>query len=74
MSEMAHCRSCKAPIVWVLTASGARMPVDAKPEKRIVLTPDGRRPDAAPRAEVVDTYVSHFATCAHAAEHRKAKP
>lgn len=27
----AHCRSCAAPIVWVMTLSGKRMPVDAAP-------------------------------------------
>lgn len=26
--EKSHCRSCKAPIAWVQTASGARMPLD----------------------------------------------
>lgn len=26
--QKSQCRSCKAPIVWVQTASGARMPLD----------------------------------------------
>lgn len=25
------CRSCKAPIVWIVTAAGKRMPVNASP-------------------------------------------
>jgi hypothetical protein len=41
-----ECRSCRAPIYWVVTDAGKPMPVN----------PDGS---------------SHFATCAHAAEHRK---
>lgn len=48
------------------------MPVDAKPEKRIVLD-DVRFGDDPPTARVVDTYVSHFATCPKAERFRKAK-
>jgi hypothetical protein len=40
------CKSCGAPIYWIVTPSGKRMPCN----------PDG---------------VSHFATCPHAAEHRR---
>jgi hypothetical protein len=46
------------------------MPLDAKPEKRIVLE---QRDGMHPLARVVDTYVSHFSTCPNAAQHRKAK-
>ena len=59
---MSTCTGCGAAIRWTLTASGKRMPVDAKPEKRIVLD-DVRLGDDPPTARVVDTYVSHFATC-----------
>lgn len=72
MSDVATCRSCGAQIRWVMTESGKRMPVDAKPEKRIVIDPLGERLGSdAPTARVVDTYVSHFATCAFAAQHRR---
>lgn len=43
------------------------MPLDAKPEKRIVLN----RSTAGQIGEVVDTYVSHFATRPNADEHRR---
>lgn len=56
------CRSCGAPLIWGLTAAGKRMPVDATD------------PLLAPIARVVDTYVSHFATCPKAAEHRQPRP
>jgi hypothetical protein len=46
------------------------MPVDATPEKRIVLD-DVRTGDDAPLARVIDTYVSHFATCPKANTFRK---
>lgn len=79
---MATCRSCGASIVWTLTDSGKRMPVDAEP------TDGGNvflwRKDGEVRAMVLgalDTvrteldngkrYTSHFVTCPDAAEHRR---
>lgn len=66
----ARCKSCGAAILWLIMTSGKRMPVDAKPEKRIVLD---ETPDEPPelRGSVVDTYVSHFQTCPNAAQHRR---
>ena len=61
------CRSCGAPIVWVvMRPSGKRMPLDAKPEKRITLDDfdDGI-------GEMTDTYVSHFSTCPQSSKWRK---
>jgi hypothetical protein len=43
------------------------MPLDAKPEKRVVV--DGHHV-----ARVVDTFTPHFSTCPNAAQHRKTKP
>jgi hypothetical protein len=60
---MSNCKSCGAAIFWVESANGKRMPLDAAPEKRIVI--DGGI------GRVVDTYTSHFSTCPNAAEHRK---
>jgi hypothetical protein len=63
------CRSCGAPILWVvMRASGKRMPLDAKPEKRITLV--AADPDTVV-GQVTDAYTSHFATCPDAAQHRK---
>lgn len=67
---MNHCSGCGAAIRWALTPNGKRMPVDATPEKRIVLD-DVRTGDDAPLARVIDTYVSHFATCPKANTFRK---
>lgn len=63
------CRSCGAEILWVVTVNDKKMPVDPKPEKRIVLSagPTGN----TPRADVVDTYLSHYASCPHADGWRK---
>lgn len=72
---MSTCSSCGAAILWVKTLPGGKaMPLDAKPEKRVVLVDaiGGLDRDGV-RGRVVDTYVSHFATCPQAAEHRRPK-
>ena len=71
---MSRCRSCRAEIIWVITARGGRrMPLDAEP------TPDGNVIfDTTGRAAVVSgetlatlrpeikRYMPHHATCPHA--------
>jgi hypothetical protein len=64
MPDRSTCRSCGAAILWVVThPGGKRMPLDVPPVKRFVVE-DGE-------AYQRDTYVSHFATCPNAAQHRK---
>lgn len=63
------CKSCFAEIRWVKTMSGKAMPVDAKPEKRFVIT--GNNDEGTPVGDVRDTFVSHFATCPQADAFRK---
>ncbi len=58
----AKCKTCKAPIEWVQTRQGKRMPLDPKPFT--VVTSEG---------DVVTGRTSHFATCPQAAAHHKAK-
>lgn len=71
---MAQCRSCGAPIRWVvIEKSGKRMPVDSEPsitgniavsgERASYVTPDA---NATPMR-----HLSHFATCPNATSHRK---
>jgi hypothetical protein len=67
----ATCSSCGAAILWTVTEAGKRMPVDATPSgKATVLV---RNPDDpnTPISKQRDVYLSHFATCEHAASHRK---
>lgn len=59
-----HCASCGAEIHWITTENGAAHPLDAKPEKRWVV-------DRNDVGRIIDTYVSHFATCPDAQKHRK---
>lgn len=71
----ATCRSCGAPIVWVITEAGKRMPIDREPH------PDGNvipsvDLDGKVRARVVtapfdgNAWRSHFVTCPNANQHR----
>jgi hypothetical protein len=60
------CKSCGADILWVETPGGRSMPLDPRPEKRIVL---GAKTG---EAHVLDTYVSHQETC-QSGEDRKGK-
>lgn len=69
------CKSCGAPIRWAKTPSGSSVPLDAEPvaSGNVALRSDGiaiylkagePRPAGA-------TFVSHFATCPDAKQHRK---
>jgi hypothetical protein len=57
--ERGSCRDCNAPILWVETENGKRMPLDADPERRFVIDA-GTSPM---RARTRNTYVCHLATC-----------
>jgi hypothetical protein len=72
-----RCTSCTASIFWTRTESGARMPVDYEPDPagRVIIV-NGRarflRKDETPPATFA-RFTSHFATCPHAARHRRVK-
>lgn len=82
---MSACGSCGAEVVWAVTTTGKRMPVDAAPVDggNVLLSP-ASSPGQAPTATVVGKqvqpslfgddaprYVSHFATCPNSAQHRR---
>lgn len=73
---MSACRSCGAPIIWAITENGKRMPLDAEPAERPTgvfrLEPSGD--DLIARRPIEQVYISHFATCPNADQHRKPKP
>jgi hypothetical protein len=76
------CSSCGAAIIWTTTKLGRPMPVDAEPTPtgNIVLVDGGggapkaiyKRPEEI-AALSCERYISHFATCPHADQHRKPK-
>jgi len=82
---MARCRSCGASITWAWTLNGKRMPIDAEPVEdgnlEIAARNDEGEPvvrylsggdrNPLPGFDLVPRYVSHFATCPNAQDHRK---
>lgn len=73
---MSTCRSCGAEIIWAVTESGRRIPMDAapvKPKGLFILQPDGDALIAYSTSSAVAPllYQSHFATCPNADEHRR---
>jgi hypothetical protein len=82
MAETAKCRSCGAAIRWVVVAgSGKRMPLDAEPSERgnvrVAGNGEAHILDAVFAADArsagVPLFLSHFATCPEAAQHRRGK-
>lgn len=77
----ALCKTCKAAVVWVTTAKGEPMPVDAEPVRggNIRLEGSAARPTAVYVQPLLESdeqkaaphYVSHFATCPDRDQHRK---
>lgn len=71
---MARCRSCQAEIIWAQTSGGKKIPLDAQP----VVARGGFRLAEDRRGQTValnvgTVYVSHFATCPNAGQHRKGR-
>lgn len=78
---MARCKSCGAEIIWIKTPASS-MPCDPEPQYyrpdkqggMTIVTPNGK----VLKARLVDPvkaigvgYISHFATCPSAVQHRK---
>lgn len=66
-----RCESCGMPIRWVRTPSGKRMPVDVPlhaPNKSQTLV---TRAGVVHTAGAAEGYISHFATCPNANDHRR---
>lgn len=80
---MSRCRSCNALIRWARTTAGKAMPLDPEPDlehgnillclvggEEIATVLTGNEL-ASSRARRDPLYFAHFATCPHAAEHRR---
>lgn len=57
------CRGCGGPIIWAISPTGARIPLDARAPVYMVQTDQG-----STRAVRSTHYVSHFCTCPNASE------
>lgn len=81
MTSNGRCRSCRRTVRWVETAAtGKKMPLNPLPDLsrgNVRMRPDGKAEvlnnDAAAVARSFgdDLYLSHFATCSAAKNHRR---
>lgn len=67
----ATCKSCGAEIIWAVTANGKRMPLDAKHSSGFTIEGIADAREGTPLIASSRVYISHFATCPNAAEHRR---
>jgi hypothetical protein len=71
---MDKCKSCGAEIMWIKTENLKASPLSVKSKiKRWVVPAEFSQGWESGVAIQVDTYVSHFADCPDAAQHRKPK-
>lgn len=75
---MSKCRSCGAEIIWIKMGSGKRMPCDKDPVTftrgggpESFVTPEGKVERGKRSKEGLTGYISHFATCPNANQHRR---
>jgi len=64
---MSSCKSCGARIIWAITRSGKRMPLDEMCTRVWIV--EGR--DGEIHTRPIDGHKPHFATCPNADQHRK---
>lgn len=63
------CSGCGAAIVWITTAAGKSMPLDARAETLWLLDAEGAQTGST-RARPVQVRRSHFASCPQADQFR----
>lgn len=73
---MSACTICEAPIQWMSTITGIRLPIDPKPTPKgnIVILPSGRIriiPVEERDRSHGPRYTSHYQTCPASAEAKK---
>ena len=83
MKAKTTCRSCGAPIIFITSTKGHRIPCDAEPVtywqnqkgSAKIVTPNGEVIGADlegdPQEATGIGYISHFATCPNANTHRR---
>lgn len=66
------CRSCGAPIIFAVTRSGKRIPIEPNQAGNLELR-GGVIAFVTPDINAMGRYQSHFASCPQAGQHRKPK-
>lgn len=61
--NIVKCSSCGRAIVWALSPTGARLPVDARAVTVYRLEDEGQQVNAVKVDHEAKIYVSHFLTC-----------
>jgi hypothetical protein len=79
----ARCRSCQAPVIWAVSASGRPMPLDPdpRPDGTLILIEtdpptalrvgDGSKEAQTAARRQQPRYAAHFASCPDAAKWRR---
>jgi hypothetical protein len=62
-----NCKGCGAEIEWSKTEAGKAVPLNRPPEKRFIML---MHHGEGEYVKLVETWVSHFATCPKASEFR----
>lgn len=72
-SPNARCRSCGAPVLWITTEKGKRMPVNAEPADggNVIIDPTSGIGHYVPKQPGQLAHVSHFATCPESEKWRR---
>lgn len=73
--KTANCRSCGAPIVWMITGNNKNIPINAESVDESALEwfpPSTTRREAQPAFRYGEHSV-HFETCPNADSHRKSR-
>jgi hypothetical protein len=72
VDTVSRCRGCGAEILWTVTTTNKRMPLDAQPENRATLVE--RDADGTMVVKIVPTYLPHWASCPQADDFRRKQP
>jgi hypothetical protein len=72
------CEACGAALLWVKTARGRPMPLDAVEvaeagPRAVLFRPDGARAERDAETGTTVGHASHFSTCPSAAQFRRAR-
>lgn len=63
---MNHCKGCGKEILWGITPSGKRIPLDPKPPVYLIKGDPTRNGHPVAVERIRQVHVSHFATCPQA--------
>jgi len=65
---MTHCKGCGRKIIWGITPSGKRIPLDPKPPVYLLKGNPTKNGNLIAIERMRQVHVSHFATCPRASD------